>query len=89
MWEILGESSTIHQSPWPEYEDTKLLQNKLVYQIHINGKMRDIITVSADIDESEIQTQALNSPKVQQILNANTPKKIIINQAKKIVIIIT
>lgn len=89
LWEILGESSTIHQSPWPEYEDTKLLQNKVVYQIHINGKMRDIITFSADIDESEIQTQALNSPKVQQILNSNTPKKIIINQAKKIVIIIT
>jgi leucyl-tRNA synthetase len=88
LWEILGETSSIHQSKWPKYDETKLVQSKIDYQIHINGKMRDIITLSADINEQEIQTQALNSAKVQKILGSNKPKKIIINQAKKIVIII-
>jgi leucyl-tRNA synthetase len=88
LWEILGETSSIHQSQWPKYDETKLVQSQLNYQIHINGKMRDIITVSADIDEISIQTQVLNSEKVKHILADNTPKKIIVNQDKNIVIII-
>jgi len=89
LWERLGEVSSIHQSKWPQYDETKLVQSKIDYQIHINGKMRDIITVSADEAEQDIQDKALNSPKVQQILNSYTLKKIIVNQAKKIIIIIT
>lgn len=88
LWEILGETSSIHKSNWPQYDETKLMQSKIDYQIHINGKMRDIITVLADEVEQVIQDKALTSPKVQQILNSNTPKKIIVNQAKKIIIII-
>jgi len=88
LWEMLGETTSIHQSQWPQYDETKLVQSKIDYQIHINGKMRDIITVSADEAEQDIQDKALNSPKVQQILNSYIPKKIIVNQAKKIIIII-
>jgi len=87
LWEILEETTSIHQSKWPQYDETKLVQSKIDYQIHINGKMRDIITLSADVTEPDIQDKALNSPKVQQILNSTTPKKIIVNQAKKIIII--
>lgn len=87
LWEILEETTSIHKSKWPQYDETKLVQSKIDYQIHINGKMRDIITLSDDVTEPDIQDKALNSPKVQQILNSTTPKKIIVNQAKKIIII--
>lgn len=89
LWEMLGEPSTIHKSIWPKYDDTKLVKSNVDYQIHVNGKMRDIITISAESSEQDIQSQALNSAKIQHILDGNTPKKIIVNQAKKIVIIIT
>jgi leucyl-tRNA synthetase len=88
LWEIVGEKNTVHKSTWPIYDDTKLVQSQLDYQIHINGKMRDIITVSNASNEEEIQIQALNSDKVKHILSDNIPKKIIINQDKQIVIII-
>lgn len=88
LWEMIGETSSIHQSKWPQYDETKLVQSQVDYQIHINGKMRDIIKISSDTTEQDIQDKALNSPKVQQILNSNIPKKIIVNQAKKIVVII-
>lgn len=88
LWELVGETNTVHLSKWPVYDDTKLVQSQLDYQIHINGKMRDIITVAHKSIEEEIQTQALNSDKVKHVLQDNTPKKIIINQVKKIVIIV-
>lgn len=89
LWEMLGETVSIHQSHWPEYDETKLVQSQVDYQVHINGKMRDIITVSNESTEEELQIQALASEKVNHILSDNTPKKIIVNQAKRIVIIIT
>jgi len=89
LWEMLGETVSIHQSHWPEYDETKLIQGKVDYQVHINGKMRDIITVSNESTEEELQIQALASEKVNHILSDNTPKKIIVNKAKRIVIIIT
>ena len=88
LWEIVGEINTVHKSKWPIYDDTKLIQSQVDYQIHINGKMRDIITVSNKSTEEEIQTQALSSDKVKHILSNNIPKKIIVNQAKKIVIMV-
>lgn len=88
LWEMLGETSSIHQSHWPQYDDTKLVQSKVDYQIHINGKMKDIIKVSAEDLESDIQYQALNSNKVKQTLGSRYYKKIIVNKIKKIVVII-
>jgi leucyl-tRNA synthetase len=88
LWEIVGETKTVHNSEWPNFDESKLVQNEVNYQIHINGKMRDIIIVSNSSTEEEIQIQAINTEKVKHILSGNTPKKIIINQDKKIVIII-
>jgi leucyl-tRNA synthetase len=89
LWEILGETESVHKSIWPQYDESKLIQAKIDYQIHINGKMRDIITVDADLDNEAIQQKALESDKVKQIIiDNNSIKKIIINQDKRIVIII-
>jgi leucyl-tRNA synthetase len=89
LWEILGETESVHKSIWPQYDESKLIQAKIDYQIHINGKMRDIITVDAQLDNEAIQQKALESDKVKQIIiDNNSIKKIIINQDKRIVIII-
>jgi leucyl-tRNA synthetase len=89
LWEILGEKESVHKTIWPQYDESKLIQAEIDYQIHINGKMRDIITVDAQLDNDAIQQKALESVKVNQIIgDKNTIKKMIINQDKRIVIII-
>jgi leucyl-tRNA synthetase len=89
LWEILGEIESVHKTIWPQYDESKLIQTEADYQIHINGKMRDIITVDAQLDNEAIQQKALESVKVNQIIgDKNTIKKMIINQDKRIVIII-
>ena len=89
LWEILGKTESVHKSIWPQFDESKLIQTEADYQIHINGKMRDIITVDAQLDNESIQQKALESVKVNQIIgDKNTIKKMIINQDKRIVIII-
>ncbi len=90
LWEILGEKESVHKATWPQFDESKLIQTEVDYQIHINGKMRDIITVNAELDNEAIQQKALESYKVSTIItDKNTIKKIIVNQTKKIVIIIS
>ena len=89
LWEILGKTESVHKSIWPQFDESKLIQTEADYQIHINGKMRDIITVNAQLDNEAIQQKALESDKVNTIITDKTRiKKIIVNQDKKIVIII-
>ena len=89
LWEILGKTESVHKSIWPQFDESKLIQTEADYQIHINGKMRDIITVDAQLDNEAIQQKALESDKVNTIITDKTRiKKIIVNQDKKIVIII-
>jgi leucyl-tRNA synthetase len=89
LWEILGETESVHKAMWPQFDASKLIQTKIDYQIHINGKMRDIITVDANSDNESIQQKALESDKVNTIITDNNHiKKIIVNQDKNIVIII-
>ena len=89
LWEILSETESVHKSIWPQFDESKLIQTEADYQIHINGKMRDIITVNAQLDNEAIQQKALESDKVNTIITDKTRiKKIIVNQDKKIVIII-
>jgi leucyl-tRNA synthetase len=89
LWEILGEKESVHKATWPQFDESKLIQTEADYQIHINGKMRDIITVNAELDNEAIQQKALESDKVNTIITDKTRiKKIIVNQDKKIVIII-
>lgn len=89
LWEILGETESVHKSVWPQFDASKLIQTEVDYQIHINGKMRDIITIGSDLDNESIQQKALESDKVNTIItDKNSIKKIIVNQDKRIVIII-
>jgi leucyl-tRNA synthetase len=89
LWEILGETESVHKAMWPQFDVSKLIQTQVDYQIHINGKMRDIITVDTNSDNESIQQKALESDKVNTIItDKNQIKKIIVNQDKNIVIII-
>ncbi len=89
LWEIVGETESVHKAIWPQFDESKLIQTEVDYQIHINGKMRDIIRVNAGLDNEAITQKALELDKVNTIItDTNSIKKIIVNQDKRIVIIV-
>lgn len=89
LWEIVGETESVHKAIWPQFDESKLIQTEVDYQIHINGKMRDIMRVNAGLDNEAITQKALELDKVNTIItDTNSIKKIIVNQDKRIVIIV-
>jgi leucyl-tRNA synthetase len=78
LWNRLGHAETLAYEPWPQ-TDEKLLEESLIkLVVQVNGKKRDEIEVSRDIEEAELERIALASDKVQSHLSGREPKKIIV-----------
>ncbi len=64
--ERLGESTSVHDRPWPEWDDDALEADFLVYPIQVNGKIRDQLRIAASATEDEIRDAALGMDNVSR-----------------------
>jgi leucyl-tRNA synthetase len=78
LWERRhpGEPS-VHLQQWPAYDPDLVRQDTVTMIVQVNGKVRDRIEVDAGISEADAEAAALASPKVVEILNGATPKRVV------------
>jgi leucyl-tRNA synthetase len=56
--------------------------------VQVNGKIKDRIVVSTDVDEEQIKQKALACEKVKKALDGKEPKKIIVIKSRLVNIVI-
>jgi leucyl-tRNA synthetase len=78
MWARLGKPYSIHKQAWPEYDPEVAKEEQITLVVQVNGKVRDRITVSADIDEEQAKIIALASEAVQHHMGDKEPHKVIV-----------
>ncbi len=88
LWEILKEPFSIHQQSWPKVEEKYLVEEKINIVIQINGRVRETLTVSNDIEQVEIEKIALSSEKVKKFLEGKEVKKSIYIPGKVLSLVI-
>ncbi|MCB9458529.1 MAG: leucine--tRNA ligase [Anaerolineaceae bacterium] len=77
LWARMGWDYSVHQQPWPEYDEEKAAESEVPLVIMINGKPRGTITVAAGIAQADAEKLVLASEKVQSALNGDTPNRVI------------
>ena len=77
IFALRGSKETIHKGPWPQYDPAKIVDDTFQLVIQINGKVRDTVSVAADITEAEAHALALSREKIQRALADKEPKRII------------
>jgi len=82
LWERLGKPYSIHTQAWPEVDEEAAAQDQVTLVVQVNGKVRDRITVPADISQEEAQAAALASEAVQKLLDGKTPRQVIVVPGK-------
>jgi leucyl-tRNA synthetase len=87
IWSLLGNKTSVHLQPWPIVDEAAIIVDEITIVVQINGKLRDRMTASANINEDEAKTKALASEIVQKILEGKPPKKIIYVPGKLINIV--
>jgi leucyl-tRNA synthetase len=88
LWEMMEEDESIHAQEWPTYDEAKLETSTEEYQVHVNGKMRAMLTVDKDISEEELKKLSLEHEDVQKFIEGKDLKKHLVISARNIVIIV-
>ncbi|RYG74533.1 leucine--tRNA ligase [Lentibacillus lipolyticus] len=82
MWQILGHNNTISYEKWPEYDESKLIEDEVEIVLQVMGKVRAKMNVPKDITKEELEKQALQHEKIQEFLEGKTVRKVIVVPGK-------
>jgi leucyl-tRNA synthetase len=75
LWSRFGHTKSLARRPWPTFDTAKLVDTTLEIPVQVNGKLRDKISVPADLDSEAILAQAAATEKVKPWLEGKTIKK--------------
>ncbi|MEM1333675.1 MAG: class I tRNA ligase family protein, partial [Actinomycetota bacterium] len=92
LWVKLGNSAnsngTITYVPFPDADESLLMDDTVELPIQINGKVRSRITVAADAGKDDIEVVALADPKVVEALGGGAPKKLIVVPGRMVNVVV-
>jgi leucyl-tRNA synthetase len=88
MWEQMGHSGTIHQAAWPKHNEEFLKADEIEIVVQVNGKVRQKLSVPAEIDEESLKAQSLGDPRIQEWTNGKEVKKVIVVPKKLVNIVV-
>ncbi|MGD0153362.1 MAG: leucine--tRNA ligase [Thermacetogeniaceae bacterium] len=72
LWELLGESGSVHQQRWPEHEPAALVVDEVEIVVQVNGRVRDRLNVPAGIGQAEMEQVVLAKQRVQEMLQGKS-----------------
>jgi len=78
MWQLIGGGGHLYNCAWPEYDESKLVEDVVELAVQINGKVRCRINVRNEASEDEIRDAVLSDWGVLPYLEGREIKKIII-----------
>jgi leucyl-tRNA synthetase len=65
MWAVMEETYSVHEQPWPGWDEAQISAQEITLIVQVNGKLRDRIGVPADITEDAAKELALSSAEVR------------------------
>lgn len=88
LWGKIGGHYSIHTQLWPDVDELAAAEEEIVLVVQVNGKVRDRITVPANVSEEEARVFALGSPIVKKQLAGKEPRKVIVVAGKLVNIVL-
>ena len=77
LWQQLGHSGLVHETMWPMWDDSLIVEETMTIIIQVNGKLRAKIEVAKETSEDEIKAQALTAENVAKFIGGKKPAKVI------------
>ncbi|MCI0619790.1 leucine--tRNA ligase [Candidatus Wolfebacteria bacterium] len=77
LWYQLGNTTSVHLEPWPEYDPTLVEEEQVTIVVQVNGKTRGEFEAAQDIDETDARERALTLPTVEKWLGGKEPNKVV------------
>ncbi len=88
IYSALGHSDLVSLAKWPEYDESKTVDNTVELPVQINGKVRGVITVAKTAGKDEILKAVYAEEKISAALDGKTVIKEIVVPGKIINIVV-
>lgn len=75
VWERMGFGGAVHEASWPEYDESKTVENTVEIVLQIMGKVRSRMTVAVDMPKDEVLALAKADEKIAAAIEGKTIKK--------------
>jgi leucyl-tRNA synthetase len=81
-------ASSLSYAAWPKFDAALLVESEIEIPVQVNGKLRDVIKVSANAAQADLEAAAKNSEKVKLFIEGKTIKKVIVVPKKMVNLIV-
>ena len=88
LWARLGHTGSISRVPYPAADPELLKDEQVTCVIQVKGKVRHRIEVDPEISEEDLEAAVMAEPRVQELLEGQTLRKLIIRAPKIVNIVI-
>jgi len=85
---VRNTSGALTYAEWPRFDPGLLIESVIEIPVQVNGKLRDVLKVPADIPQAELEAAAKESAKVKPFLEGKTIRKVIIIPRKLVNIVV-
>ena len=88
IWHELGAKGSIHDEEWCKWDDNLAKASSFTLVIQVNGKVKDKIDVDEGLSQDEMESIALNSPKIKELTEGKEIVKTIVVPKKLVNIVV-
>ena len=88
LWEILGGEGLLSLTAWPKYDEEKTVDDEIEIVVQINGKIRDKMSVAADLDRAGLESVAMESSRIKELTEGKSIVKVIAVPGKLVNIVV-
>ena len=82
MWQRLGHEPSVALALLPEADPSLLVEDSVVAIVQVDGKVRDRLTVSPSIEESELEKLARESEAIKRVLEGREVLSVVVRAPK-------
>ena len=65
MWALMGMPYSVHEQPWPSWDEELLVEKEITLVVQVNGKLRDRVEAPADVSEEAARELALTQGRLR------------------------
>ena len=88
VYEALGNSELVSLAKWPEYDESKTVDDFVEMPVQVNGKVRSVIKLAVNANKDEILATAYKDEKISAATDGKTVVKEIVVPGKIINIVV-
>jgi leucyl-tRNA synthetase len=88
LWEAIDNPPSISLQKWPAWSEDLAKEEEIELVVQINGKVRAKMMIPRDISDEAIQERTLGEPRIREMLESKTVKKIFVVKGKLVNIVI-